>query len=111
MLNMVYIIPMTDFQESRTNILSDLGRRLRTLRLERNETQHVFAQRIGTSRITLGKMEKGSPNVSIGLWIAASIVLDRQKDWELILERQHDLFGQFEQLNKPVRVRARKKTR
>jgi DNA-binding XRE family transcriptional regulator len=95
---------------SQLDILSDLGQRLRTLRLERNETQSVFAQRIGTSRITLGKMEKGSPNISIGLWISASIVLDRQDDWKSIFESRHDLFGQFEQLSKPVRLRARKKT-
>jgi len=101
---------MTDFQILRVNILSDLGRRLRALRLDRNETQLVFAQRIGTSRITLGKMEKGNPNISIGLWVAASILLDRENDWKGMFETQHDLFGQFEQLDKPVRLRARKKT-
>lgn len=110
MFNIVYISSMTDFQISCENILSDLGQRLRALRLERNETQFVFAQRIGTSRITLGKMEKGNSSVSIGLWVAASILLDRQKDWDALFEKQHDLFGQFEKRDKPVRLRARKST-
>ena len=47
-------------------LLQALAERLRTARLQRNESQALFAERIGISRITYAKMEKGNPAIPIG---------------------------------------------
>ena len=43
-----------------SEILSELGRRLRAARIERNDTMDVFAQRLGVSVGTVRAMERGS---------------------------------------------------
>ena len=48
------------------NILSELGSNIRLARLRRNITAKLEAERAGISIATLGKIESGSPAVSIG---------------------------------------------
>ncbi|MBL8490471.1 MAG: helix-turn-helix domain-containing protein [Rhodocyclaceae bacterium] len=57
-----------------------LGTRLRRERLARNDTQAVFAARIGVSVPTLRDMERGLPTVAVGAWAAALWMLDRPDD-------------------------------
>lgn len=38
-------------------------------RMRRDESQVIFAARIGVHRNTLAKMEKGDPEVRIGAWV------------------------------------------
>ena len=46
--------------------LSDLGRRIKTLRKEKKMTQEMLAKEVGISRVTLSKLENGYlANVSI----------------------------------------------
>ena len=65
--------------------LGNLGARLREARLARDDSMHVFAQRIGVSVPTLRAMEKGSSSVQIGYWANALWALDRLHDLAALL--------------------------
>jgi transcriptional regulator with XRE-family HTH domain len=77
-------------------ILKQLGQRLKEARLARNESQELFAQRLGLTRQSYSRMEKGSPQTLIGNWLAASSILGRLDDWKDVLAGKEDLFIQFE---------------
>ncbi len=89
--------------------LKDLGERLRGERLRRNESQHIFAARIGTSIPTLLKMENGDINVKFGYWIAALDILDHLSDLDQLLAPPEYLFEKYERTKKPQRQRASRK--
>jgi transcriptional regulator with XRE-family HTH domain len=95
---------MLDVKEQR-QCLSELGTRLKTLRLARNDTMAVFAQRIGVSAGTLRAMEHGTITVQIGAWIKALWVLDRLDDLNGVLARKESL---IEQARAP-RIRSRQR--
>lgn len=78
------------------SLLEQLGRRLKKARLARNESQELFAQRLGLTRQSYSRMEKGSPQTQIGNWLAASSVLGRLDDWKDILTEKEDLFARYE---------------
>ena len=86
--------------------LQNLGSRLRAERLRRDETQALFAARIGVSVPTLRKMESGDPTVMVGYWSTALEVLDRAADLDAILAEPEDLFAKYEQMKAPSRRRA-----
>lgn len=86
--------------------LKQLGLRLRDARLERNEPQHEFADRLGVSIPTLRKMERGDSSVSIGLWIDTLDLLNRLSDFDHLLSPQQSLFEQYDAKNKKTRLRA-----
>jgi transcriptional regulator with XRE-family HTH domain len=86
--------------------LKDLGSRLRCERLKRNETQAMFAARIGVSVPTLRKMESGDPAVLIGYWTTALDILEHAGDIDAILALPVDLFAKYEVMKAPVRRRA-----
>lgn len=89
--------------------LKALGARLREERLQRNETQQVFASRIGVSIPTYGKMEHGDPSVQIGQWAVALDILGQVGDLDHLLTPTEDLFAQYEQSQKIKRHRASRK--
>lgn len=91
------------------DILQKLGERLRGERLLRNETQQVFAARIGTSVPTLLRMESGDPKVKFGFWVAALDILDRAADLNQVLATT-DLFERYEQSQRPQRQRASRRS-
>jgi transcriptional regulator with XRE-family HTH domain len=80
-------------------LLKELGERLRAARLARNESQELFAQRLGITRQSYSKMEKGWPQTPIGSWLAAAAILGRLEGWQGILADQPDLFAQLERNN------------
>lgn len=91
-------------------ISQSLGMRLRQLRIKKNESQIIFAQRLGISRQTYGKMENGHLSIPIGLWISASLLLNIQDEWRQIFQDERNLFEQVEQQNKlPQRLGRSKK--
>ncbi len=90
--------------------LQSLGSRLRNERLRRNESQAVFAARIGVSIPTLRKMESGDTTVLIGHWAAALDILDRSGDLDAILAEPEDLFARYETMNAPKRRRASRRS-
>ena len=89
-------------------ILKELGARLKQSRLNRNESQELFASRLGITRQSYAKMEKGDPAVSIGNWLNASQILGKLQSWQSVLQSDTNLFDQFEQQESP-RQRAGKK--
>ena len=91
-------------------LLRRLGGRLREARLARNESQELFAQRLGLTRQSYARMEKGSPNTLIGNWLAASSILGRLDDWQDLLAEKQDLFAKFEKKSsKRQRAGSRRK--
>ena len=78
--------------------------------MRRNETQAVFAARIGVSVPTLRKMESGDSTVLIGYWSAALDVLNRAGDWDAILAEPEDLFAKYDRMKAPSRRRASRRT-
>ncbi|WP_432823116.1 helix-turn-helix domain-containing protein [Trichloromonas sp.] len=86
-----------------------LGERLREERLRRNETQQVFASRIGVSIPTYYKMENGDPRVQIGQWAVALDILDHAGDLDFLLAPTEDLFAKYDQSQSPRRQRASRK--
>jgi len=89
--------------------LKALGNRLRDERLRRNETQKVFAARIGVSVPTLYKMESGDHRVQLGHWAVALELLGRRDDLNQLLNSKENLFAKYEQTQKPKRQRASRK--
>jgi len=85
--------------------LTELGTRLKALRLARNDTMAVFAQRLGVSAGTVRAMEHGASTVQIGAWIKALWVLDRLDDLNGVLLQKDSL---LEQARTP-RVRGRQR--
>jgi DNA-binding XRE family transcriptional regulator len=96
--------------EKITDILQRLGQRLKEARLSRDETQETFAARLGLSRQSLAKMEKGEGSVPLQNWLAASDILDCLDTWQDVLHEKDDLFQQFETTQK-ARKRASGKRR
>ena len=89
--------------------LKTLGARLREERLRINETQKVFAARIGVSAPTLYKMESGSHRVTLGHWAEALDLLGRVEDLDKLLASKESLFDKYERTQKPKRQRASSK--
>ena len=89
-------------------LLQGLGQRLKAARLERNESQELFAQRLGLTRQSYSKMERGFPGTPIGNWLEASCLLGRLAGWEELLDPPEDLFAQLSQ-EKVQRQRAGRK--
>ncbi|NVL89918.1 MAG: helix-turn-helix transcriptional regulator [Desulfobacterales bacterium] len=77
------------------SLLKQLGERLKEARLARNESQELFAQRLGLTRQSYSKMEKGSPQTLIGNWLEASSILGRLDGWQEVLAPKEDLFAKF----------------
>ncbi len=101
---------MFNNKDSIESILMLLGERLREARLARNETQELFAQRLGLTRQSYSRMEKGSPQTLIGNWLTASSILGRLDGWQDVLAPKEDLFAKFEkQISKRQRAGRRRK--
>jgi transcriptional regulator with XRE-family HTH domain len=96
---------MLDVKEQR-QYLAELGNRLKTLRLARNDTMAVFAQRLGVSAGTLRAMEHGTATVQIGAWVKALWILDRLDDLNGVLARKASLLDQARAPRTRIRQRA-----
>lgn len=94
-----------------TDNLKTLGARLREERLGRNETQKVFASRIGVSIPTLYKMENGDHRVQFGHWATALDILGYAEDIDRLLIPKENLFAKYEKTQKAKRQRASRKGR
>jgi len=83
-----------------------LGSRLRQLRIQHDETQARFAERLGISRQTYAKLEAGNPTTPIGLWVKASQLLNRTDDWDALLKEKANLFEQYDRRQQSQRQRV-----
>jgi transcriptional regulator with XRE-family HTH domain len=82
-----------------------LGERLRLARRRRHLTSVLFAERMGVSRDTLHRLEKGDPGISLGTYLRALRVLGLDADIELIA--RDDVLGR--QLQDELLPRRRKR--
>jgi transcriptional regulator with XRE-family HTH domain len=96
---------MVEFEDQQ-RYLSDLGSRLKALRLVRNDTMAVFAQRLGVSAGTVRAMEHGAATVQIGAWVKALWVLDRLGDLNGVLAQKASLLEQARARRPRSRQRA-----
>ena len=87
-------------------ILSELGKRLRAARIERNDTMDVFAQRLGVSVGTVRAMERGAPTVQVGAWLNALWILNQLETVTRVLEPQESPLDRIRAQEKRRRQRA-----
>jgi len=87
----------------------ELGLRLKSARLRRNDPQKEFAYRIGVSIPTLYKMEHGDPSISVGKWVKALGILGRLDDLDKLIAPQESLADRYAASRKVhMRQRARR---
>ena len=65
-------------------ILEGLGQNIKMARLRRKMSTEQLAERAGIGRMTLYKVEKGSPVVSMGNYMQVLFILGLEKDLLLI---------------------------
>lgn len=56
------------------------GARLKLARLRRKLSTVLFSERVGVSRDTLNRLEKGDPNIALGTYMRAMRVLGLDRD-------------------------------
>jgi len=86
-----------------------VGEQIRLARLRRNLTIAQVADRATCSPLTINRVEKGTPTVSIGIYLRVLYAL--QLDDDILLIARHDELGrQLQDLSLKQRVRASKKS-
>jgi transcriptional regulator with XRE-family HTH domain len=81
-----------------TKQMEALGQRLKLARLRRNLSTVLFAQRMGVSRDTLNRLEKGDATVALGTYMRALRVLGLDQDIDA-LARDDELGRKLQDLN------------
>lgn len=92
-----------------TDELARLGSRLRSARIDRDESMRLFAERIGVSIPTLRAMERGADTVAIKHWANALWALDRISDLAAVLEASASPLDLARRQSRPQRQRARRR--
>ena len=88
-------------------ILAQLGENIKLARLRRRLSTQQISERAGISRPTLSAIEKGMPNVSIGLYLQVLFVLGLAED--IINVASDDALGRkLQDANLTVKERAPK---
>jgi transcriptional regulator with XRE-family HTH domain len=91
--------------------LRKLGEDISYARKRRRLPTALVAERAGISRVTLSKLEKGDPGVSLGLFASVLMALDLLDRLESLADSQYDSKGlMLEEENLPQRIRRAKKT-
>jgi len=89
--------------------LAKFGSDLAVARRKRRLTSAMMAERVGLSKSTYLRVEKGDPTVSLGAYAMALFVLGFGAALGELIDPRHDDQGLLlERLRLPKRVRARK---
>ena len=89
--------------------LRKVGKDIGDARKRRRITMELMAERAGISRVTLGKIEKGEPTVSMGAYAAVLFTLGMVDHFQNFVDASTDIIGrELEAENLPKRVRHRK---
>ena len=89
-----------------TRQMEAFGQRLKLARLRRGLTAVLFAERMGVSRDTLSRLEKGDPSIALGTYMRALRVLGLDQDIDAVAD--DDVLGRkLQDLNLPGQRRAR----
>ena len=89
----VLLMPKTE------EILKTMGENIRIARLRRNLSMRLICERASISRATLWQVEKGSPNVAIGIYAAVLHALDGGDKELLKVMREDELGKTLQDLN------------
>jgi transcriptional regulator with XRE-family HTH domain len=73
--------------------LKKLGRDMGDLRKRRRISTSLMAERMGVTRVTLSRIEKGDPKVNMGAYAMALFVLGKIEDLEMLADRTKDPLG------------------
>jgi transcriptional regulator with XRE-family HTH domain len=88
--------------------LRKLGADIRDARKRRRIPLELLAQRALTSHVTMIKVERGDPTVSIGVYASALFALGLVEQLGMVADRAHDEVGQdLEDERLPKRARRR----
>jgi transcriptional regulator with XRE-family HTH domain len=79
--------------------MSAFGARLRAARLRRHITTILFAKRMGISRDTLNRLEKGDATIALGTYMRALHVLGLEKDFDVVA-RDDELSRKLQEVNR-----------
>lgn len=77
-----------------------LGERIRKARLRRRITGVLFAERLGVSRDTLNRLEKGDANIALGTYARALRILGLDRDLDVVA-RDDELGRKLQDLQLP----------
>lgn len=89
-------------------VASMLGENIKLARLRRKYSTQQVSERANISRPTLGSIEKGNPNVSIGAYIKVLFVLGLEKD-VISIARDDELGRKLQDAKLITKERAPKK--
>lgn len=88
--------------------LKKLGKDISDARRRRRIAMELMSERAGFSRITLSKIEKGDPSVSMGSYASALFVLGMIDHLAEVADASYDIVGrELEEENLPQRIRTR----
>jgi len=102
-------IALTSLPPDAAASLATLGEHLALGRLRRNESQRLWAARIGVSIPTLIRMERGDPGVSIGVYSTALWLLGLASSLGEIARPEKDLRALELSVRAATRSRASRK--
>ena len=84
-----------------------LGKNINDARRRRRITMALMSERCGFSRLTLSKIEKGDPSVSMGAYASALFVLGMSDHLARVADASHDIVGrELEEESLPKRIRT-----
>lgn len=87
-------------------VIRKLGSDVRDARKRRRLTMALVSERASISRMTLSKLEKGDPGVSIGVYASVLYALGLLKHLEEVADANKDSLGRLlEEENLPKRIR------
>ncbi len=86
--------------------LAALGERLRLARLRRRISQTEMASRVGVSRMTLVRLERGEPAVALAVLVRALSILGLEADVDR-LAADDQIGSRLRDLELPTRPRGR----
>ncbi|MGH7814647.1 MAG: hypothetical protein ACREQI_11685 [Candidatus Binataceae bacterium] len=89
-----------------TRTLRKLGHDIRDARRRRRIPVAILAQRASISRMTLNKVEKGNPGVSVGTYATVLFALGMADRLAEVADPSHDAVGrELEEEHLPERIR------
>jgi len=87
--------------------LRRLGKDISAARRRRRIAMELMSERAGFSRITLSKIEKGDPSVSMGAYACSLFVLGMTDSLAQVADASQDIIGRaMEEESLPKRIRA-----
>ena len=89
--------------------LTQIGQNIKEARLKRRISTVLMAQKTGLTRVTIGRIEKGNPNVSIGAYALVIFMLGLTDKLKTLLDPFQDKEGiNLERQRYPQRIRYKK---